>query len=1560
MVHESPPPAGRLGLLLHRYASAIVHYPCLFSLFLSALTVVLISVAFTSTPEGYLDFSDPMLGFSPKGTDLNGRIQAKKRVIWPEDLKLTDNMFFDTPGEAAWERSQHPEWSTRRMFETEEERGGSAAAVPRRRPAGPQNDWSEDDYKQTGTATTSTSDTQEKGSRGRGRRRGTTRPAEDTLRDDGTPGSGIISSGISSSGISSGSSSENINISSSSSKNSKNSNISNISNISSSNNSSSSSRLSSSLPLLPHHVPTPNGSRSLEKVSDDLFVFGPFVANWWDANNFCKRHGRTIVTVNSKSAQDAVAAMSAAVEQCVWIGGSDLITEGQFQWIGDPDIPFDSFTNWNDGEPNNWASRENCIELCYDSGGGLWNDNSCSNALPFVCGPSDGGTYDDDWSPDSGTGIAAPYDLFVCPNLVKDGDEHISLLFGYVDANGDVLSSDDFDGGSIVSAAGLREICELDAAVRDYSPEGKSRGGYFFKTDFTNTCTLSPIDGWKHCCASRSVLLPYEVMLKSEVVDASKGPPGSDLNLLDEPYWNPFEELTNFYDIDKSPFVTTSLCGGIEASEATEKDYSAAAKYLNEMFRTCAPYFAAEPNTLAACALAEDYISNHQNDLSSEDAILAFGMLMKCEIEVPHECLVGAGSGALDAMLSLIPKQYARHLAKGGGGGGDSVHILRTMIPVKKWGEEESYMEYKKSVLEFLDKKSFYATGAPLHGVKGRAGVALIGFSVGIKRDIFVEAIVRDVGKAVGAMFCVFALMWWYTRSFAVTTLSFLEILSSLGVGYFIYVVVLGLKFFPFMNVVTLFLAIGIGADDVFVYIDCWRLSLVEVPFEYDDESDTTPPPPPPRSLFHPLRYISLVPKLTPSQKRHQTLRLEYTLRHAGASTFHTSFTTSAAFLTNCTSNITTVKCFGLYAALVVISDYVMMITFLPAIVCIFDRTVCGEERFARQVRHPTATNTRYPKAPQVSPDDSCNRFLSPPVSQAVLSIRESVRRLLAILESYSVRLFTEFIPTVLLGPPPPANEVANNNASSSSSSSSSSKTFPSVLDGLNEYLPRLWLVALGLMGFSGMIISLWAPGLTLPPYSGYQLYADKNPMEVLEIGYMDSFASASVEGRTWEIEFFFGMGRKDNSDVWDPMSPGTNQMIPLRLGKKDSQQFFSDFSDALQSLEFYGKSEEWMPFFMPAFKLYIFRPCTPDSWSAATRCCGYSDATFPLEEEVFDKCFIEWCENNNKSKRDQGVFFDRDGKLAVIHMFVPTTLKFSLKKAETEKFWSLVQDLERKWITGNDSLKGTGLNKGWAWTQLQVYDVQVAINQGVTSSLLLSFFIAIVTVYLTTMSVAITCTSGIAISCILGCTIAVLIKLGWYLSIGESIVFSLAVGLSIDFCVHYGWAVIMALSREKESEMVDTAAFKRRLVVASLTEMGSSVAMGASTTVFAGLVMSSCETLFFIRLGTFLYTVMGFSWLYSTFFFQALIAVTPQSILRLKLRGIPGLLFSAYRSVAGRGSAVVSSSAAVPGISLFTKRGFGRVLVEDFDTIEFEEDDRPFPTNHNSGIQMQSRSAQL
>ncbi len=57
------------------------------------------------------------------------------------------------------------------------------------------------------------------------------------------------------------------------------------------------------------------------------------------------------------------------IDRRVWIGFSDIGTEGVFEWTSGEAV---TFTNWNDGEPNDFGGNEDVTELLGSSG--KWND----------------------------------------------------------------------------------------------------------------------------------------------------------------------------------------------------------------------------------------------------------------------------------------------------------------------------------------------------------------------------------------------------------------------------------------------------------------------------------------------------------------------------------------------------------------------------------------------------------------------------------------------------------------------------------------------------------------------------------------------------------------------------------------------------------------------------------------------------------------------------------------------------------------------------------------------------------------------------------------------------------------------------------------------------------------------------------------------------------------------------------------------------------------------------------------------------------------------------------
>ncbi|XP_076007218.1 protein dispatched homolog 3 [Genypterus blacodes] len=129
--------------------------------------------------------------------------------------------------------------------------------------------------------------------------------------------------------------------------------------------------------------------------------------------------------------------------------------------------------------------------------------------------------------------------------------------------------------------------------------------------------------------------------------------------------------------------------------------------------------------------------------------------------------------------------------------------------------------------------------------------------------------------------------------------------LTSIGLSclmaLFLYHVVFGVRYLGILNGVAAFVIIGIGVDDVFVFI----------------------------STFRQASHL-----LQPQE------RMIYTIKTAGRATFLTSFTTAAAYAANTFSQIPAVHDFGLFMALIVSCCWLWVSALMPAALCIWTRCV--------------------------------------------------------------------------------------------------------------------------------------------------------------------------------------------------------------------------------------------------------------------------------------------------------------------------------------------------------------------------------------------------------------------------------------------------------------------------------------------------------------------------------------------------------------------------------------------------------------------------------------------
>ncbi|XP_044053899.1 protein dispatched homolog 3 [Siniperca chuatsi] len=133
--------------------------------------------------------------------------------------------------------------------------------------------------------------------------------------------------------------------------------------------------------------------------------------------------------------------------------------------------------------------------------------------------------------------------------------------------------------------------------------------------------------------------------------------------------------------------------------------------------------------------------------------------------------------------------------------------------------------------------------------------------------------------------------------------------LASIGLSclmaLFLYHVVFGVRYLGILNGVAAFVIIGIGVDDVFVFISTFRQA---------------------------------------SHLRQPQQRMIYTIKTAGRATFLTSFTTAAAYAANTFSQIPAVHDFGLFMALIVSCCWLWVSILMPATLCVWTESVEPQE----------------------------------------------------------------------------------------------------------------------------------------------------------------------------------------------------------------------------------------------------------------------------------------------------------------------------------------------------------------------------------------------------------------------------------------------------------------------------------------------------------------------------------------------------------------------------------------------------------------------------------------
>ncbi|XP_034018781.1 protein dispatched homolog 1 [Thalassophryne amazonica] len=646
------------------------------------------------------------------------------------------------------------------------------------------------------------------------------------------------------------------------------------------------------------------------------------------------------------------------------------------------------------------------------------------------------------------------------------------------------------------------------------------------------------------------------------------------------------------------------------------------------------------------------------------------------------------------------------------------------------------------------------------------------GIEFGIKHNLFQDYLLTDTVYPTIAIAIVLLVMCVYTRSVFITLMTIIAIISSLIVSYFLYRMVFNFEFFPFMNLTALIILVGIGADDAFVLCDVWNYTKFDKP--HAELAET----------------------------------VSVTLQHAALSMFVTSFTTAAAFYANYVSNITAIRCFGIYAGTAILVNYILMVTWLPAVVVLHERYL--PDVFLCSV--PPHQQRGY-----------CTRMFWAGLCQKANKCLFTV--------SEASRIFFE-------------------------------KVLPCIVIKL-RYLWLFWFLAITVGGAYVVCVN---PKMKLPSLelAEFQVFQSSHPFERYDAEYKKLFMFERVhhgEDLHMPITIIWGVTPVDNGDPLNPKNKGKLMLdSSFNIASPASQLWILNFCQKMRNQSFVFQSEEqdFTSCFIETFKQWMENQDCEEA--SVYPCC--SQSTFPYKQEVFELCIkraimeLDRSTNYHLDSKTPGPRFDINDTIRAIVLEFQSTYLFTLAYEKMYQFYSEVD----AWISEELRYAPAGLNHGWFVSNLEFYDLQDSLSDGTLVAMALSVAVAFSVMLLTTWNIIISLYAILSIAGTIFVTVGSLVLLGWELNVLESVTISVAVGLSVDFAVHYGVAYRLAPEPDREGK-----------VIFSLSRMGSAIAMAALTTFVAGAMMMPSTVLAYTQLGTFMMLIMCISWAFATFFFQCM-----------------------------------------------------------------------------------------
>lgn len=689
----------------------------------------------------------------------------------------------------------------------------------------------------------------------------------------------------------------------------------------------------------------------------------------------------------------------------------------------------------------------------------------------------------------------------------------------------------------------------------------------------------------------------------------------------------------------------------------------------------------------------------------------------------------------------------------------------------------------------------------------------------------FTNLFFADVAWSIGAVGVLFFYMWFHTASLFLTLAALAHIALSFPLAVFIFRVIYDISLFPFLNAIGIYIILGIGADDVFIFLDAWKQSK-NVGEEISQSLET---------------------------------RMAWTYSRAPKAMLITSLTTAVAFFFNAVSEIPAIAMFGIFTGTMIMVNYALVITYFPMIVLFW----------AQHLEHRTFKNGFGFKEIEGEQDIELPDSSSPsekPLPETESDTEGPVTYCFCF--TLEKPLFAEPDEDSLIGKWLHHEEKEENIEKDIYHGKINSFR---ILERFfyNWYIPFLSKTKYFTLAAFIVLIILSVTGASFlgPSDDPTQFLPDSHPLQVAVDLAQGEFARFEALA---QVQVYWGIDRLDtsNRDTFNFNDRGVliyDNNFDFSLAS--SQQFFLDTCQRLRTspeleirLDINGQPE--IICFLEDFN--AFHGVTPPNFITGDQ---FIPALQNFTENFFIPETITLFTDTRVYEDTIGFDIEDGGQNVTTLRYVSIIANLTLDNNDIftdilpvfDEWQDLLSELNQNAQSIAPQMSnGFQTSDLWVGAEIDRQLLDTAVL-GITVSLILAFVIILIS----TRNIIVAFMTVFSIGSIVSFVLAFIVLAGWGLGVIESIVITILVGLSVDYVTHVGNSINESKLQGKFPRVRD-----------GMTEIGISIFSSAFTTIFSSIFLLGALVIFFFRFGAFLILTILLSALYGFIFYPTLVLI--------------------------------------------------------------------------------------